>query len=127
MPLANYSPIWHITGKDFGPRLGFAYSLPHQMVVRGGYGISYYAGQFDNINILQLNPPDDPSFSLFNGNCGYCTTPNAPTATLAESSLAVPRRVRREYRVDTARPRSSRPLFADVESDFLQAVREQRD
>ena len=83
VPLANYSPIWHITGKDFGPRLGFAYSLPHQMVVRGGYGISYYAGQFDNINILQLNPPDDPSFSLFNGNCGYCATPNAPTSTLA--------------------------------------------
>jgi hypothetical protein len=83
VPLANYNPIWHITGKDFGPRLGFAYSLPHQMVVRGGYGISYYAGQFDNINILQLNPPDDPSFSLFNGNCGYCATPNAPTSTLA--------------------------------------------
>ena len=82
VPLANYSPIWHITGKDFGPRVGFAYSLPHQMVVRGGYGISYYAGQFDNINILQLNPPDDPSFSLFNGNCGYCATPNAPTSTL---------------------------------------------
>jgi hypothetical protein len=82
VPLANYSPIWHITGKDFGPRLGFAYSLPRQMVVRGGYGISYYAGQFDNINILQLNPPDDPSFSLFNGNCGYCATPNAPVSTL---------------------------------------------
>ena len=82
VPLANYSPIWHITGKDFGPRVGFAYSLPHQMVVRGGYGISYYAGQFDNINILQLNPPDDPSFSLFNGNCGYCTPANAPTSTL---------------------------------------------
>ena len=83
VPLANYNPIWHITGKDFGPRVGFAYSLPHQMVVRAGYGISYYAGQFDNINILQLNPPDDPSVSLFNGNCGYCATPNAPTSTLA--------------------------------------------
>ena len=82
VPLDNFSPIWHITGKDFGPRVGFAYSLPHQMVVRAGYGISYYAGQFDNINILQLNLPDDPSFSLFNGNCGYCSTPNAPTSTL---------------------------------------------
>ena len=91
VPLANYSPIWHITGKDFGPRVGFAYSLPHQMVVRGGYGISYYAGQFDNINILQLNPPDDPSFSLFNGNCGYCAPANAPTSTLqnpVSSSIA---------------------------------------
>jgi hypothetical protein len=83
VPLDNFSPIWHITGKDFGPRIGFAYSLPHQMVVRGGYGISYYAGQFDNINILQLNPPADPSFSLFNGNCGYCSPANAPTSTLA--------------------------------------------
>lgn len=82
VPLDNFSPIWHITGKDFGPRLGFAYSLPHQMVVRGGYGISYYGGQFDNINILQLNPPADPSFSLFNGNCGYCSPANAPTSTL---------------------------------------------
>jgi len=82
VPLDNFSPIWHVTGKNFGPRLGFAYSLPYQMVVRAGYGISFYGGQFDNINILQLNPPDDPSFSLFNGNCGYCTTPNAPTLTV---------------------------------------------
>ncbi len=91
VPLANYNPIWHITGKDFGPRVGFAYSLPHLMVVRGGYGISYYAGQFDNINILQLNPPDDPSVSLFNGNCGYCSPANAPTSTLANPvSSAIP-------------------------------------
>jgi len=27
------------------------------MVVRGGYGLFYFGGQFDNINILQLNPP----------------------------------------------------------------------
>ena len=26
-------------------------------VVRGGYGIFYTAAQFDNVNILQLNPP----------------------------------------------------------------------
>lgn len=82
VPLDNYNPIWHITGKDFGPRIGFAYSLPRQIVVRGGYGISYYAGQFDNINILQLNPPDDPSFTQFNGNCGYCTNPSPPVNTL---------------------------------------------
>ena len=40
VPIADFSPMWHVTGKDFGPRVGFAYSLPHQMVVRGGYGIS---------------------------------------------------------------------------------------
>ena len=82
-PLADFAPIWHITGKDFGPRIGFAYSLPHNMVARGGFGISYYAGQFDNINILQLNPPDDPSFTQFNGNCGYCGEgASGPTSTL---------------------------------------------
>jgi len=59
-------PLWKITHKDFSPRLGFAYSLPHQIVVRGAYGISFYGGQFDNINILQLNPPADPSFSINN-------------------------------------------------------------
>jgi hypothetical protein len=78
VPLPN--PIWHITHKNFGPRLGFAYNLPHQMVVRGGYGITYYGGQFDNINILQLNPPHDPSFSLSNG-----TNPaNPPLATIQD-------------------------------------------
>jgi hypothetical protein len=75
-------PLWQVTHKDFAPRVGFAYSLPHQFVVRGAYGISYYGGKFDNINILQLNPPIDPSFSLTNGNCGYCTPSNAPTATI---------------------------------------------
>lgn len=71
-------PLWKITHKDFGPRVGFAYSLPHQMVVRGGYGISWFGGQFDNINILQLNPPADPSFTLTNG---YVPA-NPPTATI---------------------------------------------
>ncbi len=71
-------PLWHVSHKDFSPRVGFAYSLPHQAVVRGGYGISFYGGQFDNINLLQLNPPDDPSFTLTNG-----TNPaNPPVATI---------------------------------------------
>jgi len=71
-------PLWKITHKDFAPRVGFAYSLPQQAVVRGAYGITYFGGQFDNINILQLNPPVDPSFTLTNG-----TVPsNPPTATI---------------------------------------------
>jgi outer membrane receptor protein involved in Fe transport len=75
------TPLWQVSHKDFSPRIGFAYSLPHQFVVRSAYGITFYGGQFDNINILQLNPPKDPSFSLVNGNCGYCTPGNAPTST----------------------------------------------
>jgi Carboxypeptidase regulatory-like domain/TonB-dependent Receptor Plug Domain/TonB dependent receptor len=72
------NPIWKITHKDFAPRIGVAYNLPHQFVVRAGYGITFYGGQFDNINILQLNPPVDPSFTLTNGY----TPSNPPTATI---------------------------------------------
>ena len=71
-------PLWQITHKDFGPRIGFAYNLYPNTVLRGGYGISYFAGQFDNINILQLNPPVDPSFTLVNG---YVPS-NPPTSTI---------------------------------------------
>ena len=47
-------------------------------MVRSGYGITWFGGQFDNINILQLNPPADPSYTLTNG-----TVPsNPPTATI---------------------------------------------
>jgi len=42
----------------FGPRLGFAYSLWHDTVVRGGYGIYYTLFErFGSENQLALNPP----------------------------------------------------------------------
>jgi outer membrane receptor protein involved in Fe transport len=57
-------PLWHISHRDFSPRLGFAYSVTPSTVVRGGYGIFYFGGQFDNINILQLNPPTAGSLTI---------------------------------------------------------------
>ena len=59
-------PIWSISHRDFSPRLGFAYSVTPRMVVRGGYGIFYFGGQFDHINILQLNPPTAGSVTITN-------------------------------------------------------------
>lgn len=52
--------------RDFGPRFGFAYRLPKRTVVRGGYGIFYSVAQFDNTNILQLNPPGGGSLTVTN-------------------------------------------------------------
>lgn len=52
--------------RDFGPRFGFAYRMPKKMVVRGGYGIFYSVAQFDNTNILQLNPPGGGSLTVVN-------------------------------------------------------------
>jgi len=75
---ARLDPIWSISHKDLGPRLGFAYSLTPTTVVRGGYGLTYYGGQFDNINILQLNPPTAGSLTITNPSTNPVATIQNP-------------------------------------------------
>src|ERR1700733_14538735 len=70
--------IWSVTHKDFGPRIGFAYNLASNLVVRGGYGLFYFGGQFDNINILQLNPPTAGSLTITNPNVDPIATIEEP-------------------------------------------------
>jgi hypothetical protein len=43
--------------KDFGPRVGAAYALTHDMVVRGGFGISYSHWNRTGSSYLTLNAP----------------------------------------------------------------------
>ena len=43
--------------RHWAPRLGFAYQLSNQLVVRGGYGVFNMALHLDNINTLGTNPP----------------------------------------------------------------------
>ena len=70
--------LWTVSHKDFSPRLGFADNITPTLVVRAAYGITFYGGQFDNINILQLNPPTAGSITITNGtNAG-----NPPLATI---------------------------------------------
>jgi hypothetical protein len=42
---------------NLGPRVGFAYSLDSQTVIRGGYGIFYDAGMLTVNSALYFNPP----------------------------------------------------------------------
>jgi hypothetical protein len=58
--------VWKNEYNYLAPRFGFAYRLPQRMVIRGGYGIFYSAAQFDNVNILQLNPPNGGSLTVIN-------------------------------------------------------------
>jgi len=77
-PGLRLNNIWAITHKDIAPRVGFAYSATPTTVIRGGYGITYYGGQFDNINILQLNPPTAGSLTLTNPTLGPVATIQTP-------------------------------------------------
>ena len=77
-PGARLNNIWQITHHDIAPRLGFAYSAMKNTVLRGGYGITYFGGQFDNINILQLNPPTAGSLTITNQD----PTTGLPVATI---------------------------------------------
>jgi len=86
-------PIWSISHHDFSPRLGFAYSATPNTVVRGGYGIFYFGGQFDHINILQLNPPTAGSVTIVNqvgvGNLTTIQNPMPATANVPSPPNAV--------------------------------------
>jgi hypothetical protein len=86
-------PIWSISHRDFSPRLGFAYSVNPDTVIRGGYGIFYFGGQFDHINILQLNPPTAGSAKITNqpevGNLVTIEDPMPPSAVPSSPPNAV--------------------------------------
>jgi outer membrane receptor protein involved in Fe transport len=58
--------LWDKSWNNVSPRIGLAYRATQSTVVRAGYGIFYFGGQFDNINILQLNPPAGGSITVTN-------------------------------------------------------------
>lgn len=77
-PGQEFHDLWKRSKNDIGPRVGFAYNFLPSMVVRGGYGVFFFGGQFDNINILQLNPPTAGSLTISNPSTNPLATIENP-------------------------------------------------
>jgi hypothetical protein len=69
-PSNLFRPIWH----DFAPRLGFAYQLKPNTVIRGSYGI-YYVGM--PLSLLLQSTRNNPPLNLRFQNNPY-NNPNVP-------------------------------------------------
>jgi outer membrane receptor protein involved in Fe transport len=73
------------------PRFGFAASLPNRIVLRGGYGVSFYP-QNKNANSFLKNPPFDATYGPVTSNAASNLPPNQflkdglPPATFADPS-----------------------------------------
>jgi outer membrane receptor protein involved in Fe transport len=60
---------------NIGPRLGFSWSLPHQMVLRGGYGLAFYPNN-KNAGAYMKNPPFTANYGPVNSNASSSGIPN---------------------------------------------------
>ena len=65
-----------ISYKDVSPRLGFAYSLPRNAVIRGGYSIGFYPVLYA-VPIQNPNPPT--TFLCFPCANSFASFPNLPS------------------------------------------------
>ena len=70
--------------KDFVPRVGFADTILPGLVVRGGFGMTFYTGLTSNFPYLE----NVPYYFASNGNCGVGQS--APCPTLLQGSPAPP-------------------------------------
>ncbi|MDX1984463.1 MAG: TonB-dependent receptor [Bryobacteraceae bacterium] len=67
--------LWESNLYKVAPRFGMAYRAGRGFVLRAGYGLFFTAAHFDNMNILQANPPVAPTITVTNPNVN-------PTATI---------------------------------------------
>jgi hypothetical protein len=65
-PPGQVADLWNNEHWHIAPRVGFAYRPLKDTVVRGGYGIFTMTNHFNNVLILQLTPPVDPSVTVIN-------------------------------------------------------------
>lgn len=92
---------------DFSPRIGFAATLKHDLVVRGGFGISYYPTDISTGAIQNANPP-------FSFGCFPCLTTSFPTLPLPTSSTTNP------AGAVTVKPSNFGPAYIEQLNFFVQ-------
>jgi len=72
---------------DIAPRLGFAYSLPYSMVLRGGWGMSYFPGSVGGQNSYFMN--NSPFYwSASCGDSSYASGVAACNSAAGQAILA---------------------------------------
>jgi outer membrane receptor protein involved in Fe transport len=102
--LANFDPINSVilvAGKnssqstnirtfygDFAPRLGFAATLGHGMVLRGGFGLSFFPMDYTS-GVALKNPPFTGTFSCGSSTTGSMTNTGCP-AGIGTLSQGIP-------------------------------------
>lgn len=62
----DVQPMYTHPQPPIEPRFGFAFKIDSKDVLRGGFGLFDSEAKFDNINILQLNPPLHASVESIN-------------------------------------------------------------
>ena len=74
----NSRGLWNTSGKEFMPRVGFAYSIRPTTIVRGGYGIYYEPLGVVNLNVNQSGFSSSTAFTgtVDNGQTYIAYLPN---------------------------------------------------
>ncbi|MGD0841463.1 MAG: TonB-dependent receptor, partial [Candidatus Acidiferrales bacterium] len=90
LPASSLAGFYHPKNSDFGPKLGFAYSLTQdgKTAIRGGFGIGYTPVALERNPAFLTNPPFTQSVTINNGLTSMPLVGSAPgTPTITPTSL----------------------------------------
>jgi hypothetical protein len=111
---------------NFGPRLGFAYTLTPETVVRGGYGISYvHFHRAGGANILPINGPQVINAVVVQGNPldpAFRTTQQGYPADLTDPSKFNPLTANITYMPEDYRSSRVQSWFVSVQRELFRNV-----
>src|SRR5688572_19603644 len=110
---------------NFGPRLGFAYSLDDKTVVRGGYGVSYiHFHRAGGGNVLPINGPQviNAVINQTPTDAGFVPTQGGYPSGLTDPSRFVPTAANITYMPPDNETSSVRSWFISVQREVVKNV-----